>query len=166
MANLIKSNFNDKVVIILQEQWTKQCQTGDLKSIQVFSKKEKCFKENWMSESKQKNTGVREPDKQENNIKYQTYYRNEYNETKTKEKIFADLILDMEESNKYTTAIQGKKNFNNEITFQQINSSLQNSESEEIEDKIIEVLISINCQTSSTEAMIFPETQDHTKIVE
>ena len=109
MANLIKSNFNDKVVIILQEQWTKQCQTGDLKSIQVFSKKEKCFKENWMSESKQKNTGVREPDKQENNIKYQTYYWNEYNETKTKEKIFADLILDMEESNKYTTAIQGKK---------------------------------------------------------
>ena len=109
MANLIKSNFNDKVVIILQEQWTKQCQTGDLKSIQVFSKKEKCFKENWMSESKQKKTGVREPDKQENNIKYQTYYRNEYNETKTKEKIFADLILDMEESNKYTTAIQGKK---------------------------------------------------------
>ena len=109
MANLIKSNFNDKVVIILQEQWTKQCQTGDLKSIQVFSKKEKCFKENWMSESKQKNTGVRGPDKQENNIKYQTYYRNEYNETKTKEKIFADLILDMEETNKYTTAIQGKK---------------------------------------------------------
>ena len=57
MANLIKSNFNDKVVIILQEQWTKQCQTGDLKSIQVFSKKEKCFKENWMSESKQKKHG-------------------------------------------------------------------------------------------------------------
>ena len=30
-------------------------------------------------------------------------------ETKTKEKIFADLILDMEESNKHTTEIQEKK---------------------------------------------------------
>ena len=41
MANLIKSNFNDKITIIQQEQWIKQCQTGVLKSIQEFSKKKK-----------------------------------------------------------------------------------------------------------------------------
>ena len=33
---------------------TKQSQTGDLKSIQEFSKKEELFKENWMSASKPK----------------------------------------------------------------------------------------------------------------
>ena len=45
MTNLIKSNFNDKIVIILQEQWTKECQTRELKSLQEFSKKEQWFKE-------------------------------------------------------------------------------------------------------------------------
>ena len=25
MTNLIKSNFNEKIAMILQEQWTKQC---------------------------------------------------------------------------------------------------------------------------------------------
>ena len=39
MKNLLKSNFSDKVAIILQEQWTKPCQTGEFKSIQEFSKK-------------------------------------------------------------------------------------------------------------------------------
>ena len=33
-----------KIAIILQEQLTKQCQTGDLKYIQEFSKKEQWFK--------------------------------------------------------------------------------------------------------------------------
>ena len=74
MTNLIKSNFNEKIAIILQR--TKQCQTGELKFILEFSKKEKWFKENWMSVSKPKHAGVREPDKQENNIQYRTYYRN------------------------------------------------------------------------------------------
>ena len=64
MVNLIKSNFNEKIAIILQEQWTKQCQTGELKSVQVFSKKEQWFKENWMSISKPKQTGVRDPNRQ------------------------------------------------------------------------------------------------------
>ena len=68
MANLIKSNFNQKIAIILQEQWTKQCQTGELKSMQEFSKKEQWFKENWMSVSKPKHAGDRDPNKQENNV--------------------------------------------------------------------------------------------------
>ena len=37
MTNLIKSNFYEKIAIIPQEQWTKQCQTGDLKSIQIYT---------------------------------------------------------------------------------------------------------------------------------
>ena len=68
MTNLIKSNFNDKITIIQQEQWIKQCQTGVLKSIQEFSKKKKQFKENWMSVYKPKNAGVRDTDKQKDNL--------------------------------------------------------------------------------------------------
>ena len=69
MANLIKSSsFNEKIAIILQEQWTKQCPTGQPKSKQEFSMKEQWFKENWMSVSKSKDTGERDPNKQENNI--------------------------------------------------------------------------------------------------
>ena len=37
MTNLIKSNFNEKIVIILQEQWTKPCQARELKSIQIYT---------------------------------------------------------------------------------------------------------------------------------
>ena len=84
MTNLIKSNFNEKIAIILQEQWTKQCETGELKSIQEFSKKEQWFKENWMSVSKPKHTSDRDPNKQEYGIQYQTYYQNEYNQDKNK----------------------------------------------------------------------------------
>ena len=79
MANLIKSNLNEKIAIFLQEQWTKQCQTEDLKSIQEISKKEQWFKEHWMSVSKPKHADDRDPNKQENNIQYRAYYRNEYN---------------------------------------------------------------------------------------
>ena len=68
MTNLIKSNFNNKITIIQQEQSTKQCQTGVLKSIQEFSKKEEWFKENWMPLYKPKNAGVRDTDKQEDNL--------------------------------------------------------------------------------------------------
>ena len=64
-------------VIILQEQWTKQCQTEEFKSLQEFSKNEQWFKENWMSVSKPKHASGRAPNKQENNIQYRTYYRNE-----------------------------------------------------------------------------------------
>ena len=48
MENLIKpSNFSEKIALILQEQQTKQCQTGQLKSIQRKSnglKKTGCIK--------------------------------------------------------------------------------------------------------------------------
>ena len=66
MTNLIKSNFNEKITMILQEQWTKQCQIRELKSIKKFSKKEQWFKEDWMSTSKEQHGSVRDPNKQEN----------------------------------------------------------------------------------------------------
>ena len=66
MTNLIKSNFNEKIAMILQEQWTKQCQIRELKSIKKFSKKEQWFKEDWMSTSKEEHGSVRDPNKQEN----------------------------------------------------------------------------------------------------
>ena len=40
MTRLIESSLNDKIARILPEQWTKQCQTGELRSKQEFSKKE------------------------------------------------------------------------------------------------------------------------------
>ena len=79
VTNLIKDNFSKKIAIILKEQWTKQYQTEELKSKQEFSKKEQWLKENWMSVSKPKHTGDRDPNRQENNLQYQTYYQNEYN---------------------------------------------------------------------------------------
>ena len=42
MKNIIKSNFNEQITI-LQEQCNKGCQTGELKSIQEFPKKERWF---------------------------------------------------------------------------------------------------------------------------
>ena len=68
MTNLLKSSFNEKIVLILQKQWTKQ---GSLSP-----EKEQWFKKNWMSVSKPKHAGDRDPNKQENDIQYQTYYRN------------------------------------------------------------------------------------------
>ena len=65
MKNLLKSNFNENIIIVMQEQWTKQCQTGKLKSIQEFAKKEQRFKENRISTSKPKNESARDPNKQE-----------------------------------------------------------------------------------------------------
>ena len=82
MTNFIKSYFNEKDVIILQEQCNKQCQTGGLKSMQEFSKKNQWVKENLMSTSKPQHKSVRDPNKQKNKIQYQTYYRNDYNKNK------------------------------------------------------------------------------------
>ena len=50
------------------------------------------------------------------------------------------------------------------ITFQQINSNNQNNSPEEIGDTLVEVLTSINCQTSSTETTIVSETQDNDRM--
>ena len=109
MTNLIKSNFNEKIAMILQEQWTKQCQVGALKSIQEFSKKEQCFKENWMAVSKSKQALSETLINKK--IIYSTKDITEMSitETKTKEEIFStDLILGTEESNKDTTETQNK----------------------------------------------------------
>ena len=108
MTNLIKSNFNEKIAIILQEQWTKQCQTGELKSIQEFSKKEQWFKENWMPVSKPKHADDRDPINKK--IIYSTEHVTGMNitEIKTKEETFTDLILVTGENNKDTTETHGK----------------------------------------------------------
>ena len=37
MAKLIKSSSNEKIAIMLQEQWTKQCEARELKCKQEFS---------------------------------------------------------------------------------------------------------------------------------
>ena len=50
------------------------------------------------------------------------------------------------------------------ITFQQISSNNQNNSSEEIGDTLVEVLTSINCQTSSTETTIVSKTQDNDRM--
>ena len=91
------------MAIILQEQWTKQCQTGELKPIKQNSNKEHWFKENWMLINKEKYVGVRDPNKQETK------------KIAIKETI-ASVILGMEKSNKDTTETQD--NSNNMITFQ------------------------------------------------
>ena len=70
MTNLIKNNFNEQISIILQKQSTMQCQTGERISIQEFSKKKQWFEENWMSISKPKNGSARDPNRQENSMKY------------------------------------------------------------------------------------------------
>ena len=74
--------------------------------------------------------GVRDTDKEENNLQYQTYYRNEYNREKKRKR-----------KHRSNTGYEGKQevyhrnsrqdNFNNVITFQQTNSYDQNNESEE-----------------------------------
>ena len=46
MTNLRKKNFSKQVVIKLQEQWVKQSETWQLKSISEFSEKKQQFKEN------------------------------------------------------------------------------------------------------------------------
>ena len=73
MTNLLKSSFNEKIVLILQKQWTKQ---GSLSPNNSFQKKNNGLKKNWMSVSKPKDAADRDPNKQENDIQYQTYYRN------------------------------------------------------------------------------------------
>ena len=51
--------------------------------------------------------GVRDADKEENNLQYQTYYRNEYIREK-KEKTNTDLMLGTKENKKYIIETQGK----------------------------------------------------------
>ena len=66
----------------MHKQWTKQCRTGEPKSMQEFSKKELWFKENWMSTSKPQCWVTRNLNRQENNTQYQTYCQNDYKRDK------------------------------------------------------------------------------------
>ena len=103
-----------------------------------------------MSVSKSKHAGDRDPNKQENNIQYLTYYRNEYNRDKNKR-------TNICRSNTRHGGDQQGYNRNP----RQDNSNNANNESEEIGDTLVEVLTSINRQTSSTETIIVPEKQDN-----
>ena len=80
--------------------------------------------------------------------------------TKTKGQTFTDLILGTKEINKDTTKPR-QDNSNNAINFKQKRNNHQNNESKEIGDTLVEVLTSINHQTSSTETIIVPETLVH-----
>ena len=71
MVNLIRVTFTEQITIILQ--WIKLYQTGELKSIEVFSKKDQWFEEGFMSTGSPQRRGVRDPNEQENNHrKYHT----------------------------------------------------------------------------------------------
>ena len=136
----------------------------EFKSIQEFSKNEQWLKENWMSVNKPKHGGVREPNKQENNIQYTTYYRNEHNQDKSKRRnIYRSNTGHGGEQQGYNRN-RRKGNSNNVITFQHTKNGHQNNESEEIGDILVEVLTSINWRTSSTETIIVPETQDNDRM--
>lgn len=74
MENLIKRSFNEKNTIILQKQWTKQCEIRDLKFVQKLLKKEQWFKKIWMSTSKPQSRGATHRNKQENSIQERTYF--------------------------------------------------------------------------------------------
>lgn len=51
---------------------------------------------------------MRDPNKQENNIRYQTYSRKGYNRDGSIKETITDLILDMEEKNIDTTETKDK----------------------------------------------------------
>ena len=164
MTNLIKSNFNEKIAIILEDQQTKQCQPGELKSMQEFSKKEQQFNENQMSVSKPKQAGDRDANKQENNMQYRKYYQNEYNQNKSKRRnIYESNIRNRGEQQRYN-GNPWQDNSSNVITYTQRRNNHQNIESEEIGDTLVEVSTSINRRTLSTGTMIVPEKEDNDRM--
>ena len=83
MTNLIKSNFNEKIPIILQYQWTKYCQIGDasknLNPCKNFQRKNHGLKK---TEFQRVNHNTAVSETLINNIQYRTYYRNDYNQDK------------------------------------------------------------------------------------
>ena len=114
-----------------------------------------------MSVSKSKHAGDRDPNKQEHNIQYRTYYSNEYNRDKNKRtNIYRSNTThggDQQGHNRNPR----QNNSKNALTFKQKTRNHQNNESEEIGDTLVQVLTSINCRTSSTKTTIVPETQDN-----
>ena len=109
MLNLIKEKFNEKIAKILQEQWTKQCQTEEFKSMQELKKKNNSIKKPGC-QSVNQNMGV----VTETLINKKYIYRTKYiigmniTKTNTKEETFTNVLLGKEENNKDTTETQGK----------------------------------------------------------
>ena len=166
MTNFIKSYFNEKDVIILQEQCNKQCQTGGLKSMQEFSKKNQWVKENVMSTSKPRHKSVRDPNKQKNKIQYQTYYRNDYNRDKNNRRNnYRSNSVRGGEQQRYNRNPR-QNNSNKVITFKQAKNNYQINESTETGDTLAEVLTLISRRTSSTEAVTVSETPDDDRMDE
>ena len=122
------------------------------------------FKEKWMSVSKSKHAGDRDPNKQENNIHYRTYYRNEYNQEKNKRtKIYRSNTRHARDQQRYNINPR-QDNSNTAITFKQKSNNHQNNESKKIEDTLVEVIGSINQRKWSTETIIVPEIQDNNRM--
>ena len=114
-----------------------------------------------MSLSKPKHSGVRDPNKHENNIQHLRYYRNKYNRDKNKTKnSYRSNTGHGGEPQGYNRNAR-QDNPNNVITCQQTNSNHQNTELQEIGYTLVEVLTSINCRTSGTEPIILSENQDN-----
>ena len=117
-----------------------------------------------MSVGKPKHVGGRHANKQENNIQYWTYYRNEYNRDKNKRtNIYRSNTKHGGDQNWYNRNPR-QDTFNNAINFKQESSNHQNNESEEIGDTLAEVLTSINHWTLNTETIIVPETLDNDRM--
>ena len=93
---------------------------------------------------------------------YRTY-RNEYNRDKSKRRNIKRSNNGHRGEQQASSRNPRQDNFNNVITFQQANSNHQNNESEEVEDTLVDVSISINRRTSSIETIIHPETQYNDK---
>ena len=90
-----------------------------------------------MSVSKSKHAGDRDPNKQENNIHYRTYYRNEYNRDKNKRtNIYRSNTRHGGDQQGYDRNPR-QDNSNNAITFKQKSNNHQNNESKEIGDTLV-----------------------------
>ena len=132
MSNLIKEKFNEKIAIILQEQWTKQCQTEEFKSMQELKKKNNSIKKPGC-QSVNQNMGV----VTETLINKKNIYRTKYiigmniTKTNTKEETFTNVLLGKEENNKDATETQGKTT-QRVINFKETSNNHQNQKRLEI----------------------------------
>ena len=90
--------------------------------MQEFLKKEQWFKENWMSISKTHNWGIIDLNKQENYLRYRTYYQNDYNPDKDNRRSnYRSNTGHRGEEHRYNRSPR-QDNSKNVITFQQANS--------------------------------------------
>ena len=54
MINCIRKQHTEDIAVNLIQQWKKECQAAEERTEVRFTQKEKCFKENWNFESKQR----------------------------------------------------------------------------------------------------------------